>query len=860
MLKQFKDSQLNTEDKTGLTQQAETHGRWSSFGKTLRDHIRGEKVTNISFLHHLPVEEAYEPVANFIDSKKPNLIIVDMVKNESLDKVLNGKIPIKKLLDEFPNISEYTASYIGYLVELHKKGVKIERFKPIENEKTIEELSKKLADMDVKLLAKINGGEFDDALKIKIEMAKLEAGAIRSLEQLREKEIVDKVKSGEWKGNIVIESDSRTKTIVMKELEGIKNIHIDSFYYRDKNVEEVFGEGILQRVGGYTELKNLYIFGKPVTPEKERLLAARSTLAEMLSEVPTPSDPKLMTLYQAVKLAEQLDEDECRKIFNEISRMSKEKAREFVSEYLKKRAEGNHLEMFAKHEELPKKTLPSLEKETAVTLFYEYHTMSCHEELKKYLESKKPDVVILENEKDPRFPMMLEGRMSIDEYTEWSISKGFMFTDINSFKENCKMLRELHQKEHLQVEQIAPGWVHAFPEMNQNIVMMKSVMDKNFEYAVGEFLKFAKANAEWMGDCEAKRGKEIADKIKRGELHGDILIQSGAAHRILKHALEKELTGTDVKVNPFYAFKEASERFLGHGISYIHMPQHELATEYLGDKQPTQERERLLAARQVIFALFPESVRPTSGRFEMESRMMELVKIVNQLPSYEICKELFLETNVMGRDVKLEFISAYVKKMNGVQLAKASDKSYALLGNPLENVRIDEKDHLVKGSVGHFNFYVNDDKEVNITVKGNGLKEWSARYRSAGFELLVPAIKNRLAIQVEEGTPYFLVQPLLSIEPFKKAGVKIENEEMWNRSLLGISEMKQSIDLYKQKKFDLNPGIVNLFEMLLKHEKEILEATSLYEDANKLKHHPKVEEIFERRIDRFIERMKTKGA
>jgi hypothetical protein len=48
--------------------------------------------------------------------------------------------------------------------------------------------------------------------------------------------------------------------------------------------------------------------------------------------------------------------------------------------------------------------------------------------------------------------------------------------------------------------------------------------------------------------------------------------------------------------------------------------------------------------------------------------------------------------------------------------------------------------------------------------------------------------------------------------------------------------------------------------MLLKHEKEILEATSLYEDANKLKHHPKVEEIFERRIDRFIERMKTKGA
>jgi len=160
----------------------------------------------------------------------------------------------------------------------------------------------------------------------------------------------------------------------------------------------------------------------------------------------------------------------------------------------------------------------------------------------------------------------------------------------------------------------------------------------------------AKVDARKDKAREEMRSKEIAEKIRGGEWSGEILVEAGASHTRMKNILKEELKGIEnVRIEALYPLKELTAKTFGGPILKVHQPLDELTRIYKYEKQPSEDREKLMAARQLIF----ETMAKTTT-------IDETIKIVNRL-SYEECKNLFDEIKGMGKDDAFKQVENYLK-------------------------------------------------------------------------------------------------------------------------------------------------------------------------------------------------------
>jgi hypothetical protein len=497
------------------------------------------------------------------------------------------------------------------------------------------------------------------------------------------------------------------------------------------------------------------------------------------------------------------------------------------------------------------------ESHTEIVVLTALSELKILEKVRKEFNLKKPNIFVLDEEKNPKFQQMLEGKIGIDECLTERIAYSKRYG-----REFYRFVIELHKKG-VEVEQLSPpqGWLSAemikkFERQYQDI--FTNVEQGNFEGAVGLEVNTAKMQATMMASNGKARAAEIAEKIRSGEWSGDILVMSGAAHRLTKYLLMEELKDMNVRVKSDYAAREAVSRVFGPGISDVSSPQTELLELYEHGIQPTPEREKLLAARNIIRRLIQSS--PADSNFAQEVSYARSIKLANQL-GYEECRALFSEIKDMFEEVAFEFVDAYLDKRGGIAAPrKIVEGGFTLGGVPIKDFKISKEKNLalVKCRADDYEITINDRKEVFVgwNVKKGFLKKSDrlVSYSDIWFKFESDDL-NVDAIMVEQKKPYLIFSRDFMRE-MKDAGVVAEREDLWNQHLVGLKELREAVKLEKEGKLKSEKAGIEYNEKILEHEGEITKAAEFFEEAKKLRNHPQVEEIFEKRLDRFVENMK----
>jgi hypothetical protein len=855
MLK-LKDSQdLGAE--THVKEQTEAKKRLTEFKGWLTSKVHGKEFTaktaNVTLLFSYLDLQSLEQTKKHIEKNRPDIIVLEEQKNSNFVKMLDGKVGITQYLSECPQIpGEYGIERYMFLRELHKKNVRIEQLDPPGGSMSIEK-QKEGAAQSIYINVCIQHGDFEGAVEAVVSMANYWAEIGKTHGVARAKQLAEKIKSGEFKGNVLIESyQLRMRKLLSDELDGVGGVRLGAVYASGGNAADVFGKPVNEVLTPISELVRMHTFGKHPSSEKERLLAARYVIFLMISEVPTERDSQIESSYKSIKLVNQLSYEECEGLFAKLGVISRKNAFEFVDSYLKRKAQGDVSDMLTMQSETAD---IQLGKETRVTFFFEAHNLSCLKVFKEHVEKNRPNFILLELEKDTRFLHMLRGEISIGEYMR---ELNYSFTEFT--REQYAFLREEYKKG-IKIEQLAGGWFSRDLIGGEGIwrKIFASIHNGDFEGAVESELERARIDIEWLNKCERMRAKEIADKIKRGELYGNVLIESGAFHTRVEKFLKEELRGvTNVeKVDAVHAEKEAPKGIFGNTAVSVYRPANELERLYEYVKQPSKERERLLAARDVIFIFIDKPHADVD--FGEEINEFEKIKLVNQL-SYEECRALSSEIEEMSREVLFEFIDAYLKKRSGAPL-RAAEAELIFGGHAVTGSKIDKKRSLVECKANNCDIAITDTKSVSVSwsSKKGFLRKTThkAVYTDDGFRFKSSGMDEWLSIpEIKENAPYFGFCSDV-IKNFKDSGGSIENEDLSAEGLLGIKEVRRASELIREGKLRVDKQDLKSIEEIIKHENEILQAAALAKDAKTLRKHSQVEELFEKRVDKFIENIKT---
>ena len=304
------------------------------------------------------------------------------------------------------------------------------------------------------------------------------------------------------------------------------------------------------------------------------------------------------------------------------------------------------------------------ERNTEVTFFFMYHTLSCLGEFKKRINEKPPNILVLEQEKNPKFLPMLEGKISMEEYQqdyEFSVSNEFV-------KERDEFLQKLHkERPEIRIEQVGPrSFFEGMLRKGATYTVFSSMLKGNFDDIASTFADRAMVEGRLLTKYhEDKRVGEIAGKIRSGEWHGDILIEAGGSHTGVRNTLIDRLRNMEnVKINPpIYSARGIAKKTFGRLAAEVRSPEGELEKIYLHGKEPSEERRKLLGARAVIFQKITTIPKGGGTDFDLESEEMRAIKMVNQL-SYDECKQLFNEIHSkrMGGEGAFKSVEDYLKK------------------------------------------------------------------------------------------------------------------------------------------------------------------------------------------------------
>jgi hypothetical protein len=300
-----------------------------------------ERKTNIVFLFGSHKPSYLEKLKELTERKPPNFIILEEEKDEHFPKMLKGEITVPQYMRNiensgrlYPN-TEFSRRKYELLKELSREGVKVEQFEPKLDEAT--SIKEKEASTTILFMESFaRARNFEDAVSCGIIFAKRYGDVIKVKDESRASGIAEKIKSGEWRGDILIEAGSvhtNVKNILIEGFKGNKEISITSLYAQSKYVEEVFGKGTQEIYDPSHELRRAYAYGKKPDEERERLLAARFVVHHQMDKEGAPDRVE----YEATRMINQLSYEECKQLFNKINQMNSEEAFKVVEDYLKGR-------------------------------------------------------------------------------------------------------------------------------------------------------------------------------------------------------------------------------------------------------------------------------------------------------------------------------------------------------------------------------------------------------------------------------------------------------------------------------------------------------------------------------------------
>jgi len=323
-----------------------------------------ERKTEVAFFFGAPSPENIKKLREMSEGKRLDVILVGIEKDQNFLKMIRNDITVEeylqeknrdfvKMIGEYITVKEYLQNSLfklynpesdktmfEFLKELYRNGTKVEQ---LDSEwQPIGEWIRGMKANDA-LVDRMAEGDFEKAVDVAVEDAKTSADQLKIADLARAKEIAEKIKTGEWSGNILVIGGSihtLMKNTLKYQFREREDVTIKALYAREEDAEKVFGRGVSEVYDPMRVLTRVYMHGKePVDKkelkERERLLGARFVILVEVSKTSKNSD-----VFEATKDVNQLSYEECKKIFDKIhsEKMNEERASEYLKTVLERKA------------------------------------------------------------------------------------------------------------------------------------------------------------------------------------------------------------------------------------------------------------------------------------------------------------------------------------------------------------------------------------------------------------------------------------------------------------------------------------------------------------------------------------------
>ena len=312
-----------------------------------------------------------------------------------------------------------------------------------------------------------------------------------------------------------------------------------------------------------------------------------------------------------------------------------------------------------------------------ITIGFSPHHLEALPYIREQME--RHQVIVLEEPPSPRLPAMLDGRISINDYT-LEFDSGFPEFD----RQMCSLLQELN-REGRRVVQVEPYLERLLQihELFADGVSVEEVMgavdlrevyqaerratgalisyyslsmDGVFAAVVEAVQKFARADAARLTLRERMRAKSIISLYSSGDT---MYVEAGYIHYPLYHYLRQELDKKE-KIRVVYLLSpvikklEGKRRNMGPGdILTLHYAFHNGLREELAN---------LLAARSLIYIklIKKEELVPETSEAPHAEDEIEVNRLVDRL-DFKQCRQLFERIRLVKQERAVELAEEYIK-------------------------------------------------------------------------------------------------------------------------------------------------------------------------------------------------------
>jgi len=283
-------------------------------------------------------------------------------------------------------------------------------------------------------------------------------------------------------------------------------------------------------------------------------------------------------------------------------------------------------------------------------------------------EAKKSDVIILEEPENENLISLLEGKISVEDYVnnldttfplfakylgEMLINLTRMSKKILQIEPYLKTLEDIYKAiESNEFEELAKNpEVEMVREIERKatgalIEYHETFLNGDFDALVEATIRFTKADAERFRVRDYMRAKKIAEIVSE-EKASRILIEAGHMHILLPEHLKRMLNNTNVKITTISLTEIAARK---SGIELVPNPGNELTRMYILGESVSEEMEKLLAARGLIYISLiskDEKIPTEDMPYPHLVEEVKVAKFVSKL-SYDDCRAVFKK--IWGRE------------------------------------------------------------------------------------------------------------------------------------------------------------------------------------------------------------------
>ena len=299
-----------------------------------------------------------------------------------------------------------------------------------------------------------------------------------------------------------------------------------------------------------------------------------------------------------------------------------------------------------------------MKKPLEVLIGFSPHRIEVLPWAKRFME--KADVIILEEPANLSFKRLLEEKLTIDEYLDGSdfwfpgfvketvkVLKNFLQegTKIFQIEPYFTFLRKIQQEED---KRLVDRYVYRRVYEVEHIATLKLLeyyeasLSKDFDEVVSAVVEFSKADAERFRLRDRLRAIAVSRLIRSLKSSKSIYIETGTIHVYFKKLLHQMLKDV-ARIKHVYLLEKVLKRMVGK--AWVFPPGETLTLRYILKNKPDPEKERLLAARSLIYIkIIPkEELVPTEKEpYPHLKQELSAIEMVGRL-SFEDCKKLYKE-------------------------------------------------------------------------------------------------------------------------------------------------------------------------------------------------------------------------